>query len=164
MTPSDFYDITSHHIAGPNKDPRKAERMRTFLIPDRFTVPGSSTSSRTIKIFAAFISPEWVYVLSDFSGLVRMHLRSKKSPWTERDLHPRSDVSSLYAWCIKLFIYLICCSTGTDFLKPSKVGRIGCLSAPSLCQRFNNGDRLFLKNIANGKFGLENWRRPTRKS
>lgn len=106
MTPDDFYDITSRHIAGPNKDPQKAECIRTFPIPDRLIVPGSSTTPRTIKIFAAFISVEWVYVVSDFSGLVRMHLRSKKSLWTEDDLRPTSDVSFLSAWYIKLFIYL----------------------------------------------------------
>jgi hypothetical protein len=93
MSPKDFYEIVSHHVPGPNNDPEKANRIRTFIIPDRLIVPGSSNSSRTIKIFAAFISAEWVYVVSDFSGLVRMHVRSKNSPWTEKDLSPDSEVS-----------------------------------------------------------------------
>jgi hypothetical protein len=106
MTPGEFYDITSQHIAGPNKDPQKAELMRTFVIPDRLVVSGSSINRpRTIKIFAAFISAEWVYVVSDFSGLVKMHLKSKKTCWTKEDLHPGSDVSFHYAPCTKFFIY-----------------------------------------------------------
>lgn len=151
MTPDDFYDITSQHIAGPNKDPQKAELIRTFVIPDRFIIPGSSTNCpRIIKIFAAFISAEWVYVMSDFSGLVRMHLRSKKSLWTEGDLHPGSDVNFLYA-LHQFFIYLIYHSAGMNCLEPSKVGQIGCLSPPLQSQQFNDGNKTFLRNIVDGQ-------------
>lgn len=94
MSPKDFYEIVSSHVPGPNNDPLKAQQIRTFIIPDRLIVPGSSsTYPRTIKIFAAFISSDRVYVVSDFSGLVRLHVRSKNSPWTVEDLSPDSEVN-----------------------------------------------------------------------
>jgi hypothetical protein len=93
MTPEDFFDIAAQDIPGPNLDTTKADKIRTFLIPERLIVPNSSSRRpRTIKMFAAFISAEWVHVLSDFSGLVRMFVRSKQSPWTYGDLTPESEV------------------------------------------------------------------------
>jgi hypothetical protein len=95
MTREDFFEIITKDIPGPNEDATKAEKIRTFLIPERLIVPNSSsTRPRTIKIFAAFISSDWVYVLSDFAGLVRMSVRSKQSPWTQGDLAPTSMVSA----------------------------------------------------------------------
>lgn len=92
----DFLEIIANDTPGPNNDPEKAEQIRTFIIPDRFIVSGSSkTRPRTIKIFVAFISPEWVYVVSDFSGLVKMHIRSKDTPWTREDLVVGSEVLTL---------------------------------------------------------------------
>jgi hypothetical protein len=89
----DFLEIISNDIPGPNNDPEKAEQIRTFVIPDRFIVLGSSERRpRTIKIFASFISAKWVYVVSDFSGLVRMHIKSKDTPWTREDLAIGSEV------------------------------------------------------------------------
>jgi len=99
MKPEDFFDIVARDIPGPNPDATKADIIRTFLIPERFTVPNSSTRCpRTIKIFAAFMSPEWVHVLSDFSGLVRTFVKSKQSPWTRDDLTPESEVNG-YSCC-----------------------------------------------------------------
>lgn len=45
-------------------------------------------------------------------------------------------------------------------LEPSKVGRIGCRSIPSLSQRFKDGGRPFSTNTTDGKFALKRWRRP----
>lgn len=81
MKTSDFLEIIPNDVAGPNNDPKKAEQIRTFLIPEKFIVPGSSDRRpRTVKIFVAFISLEWVYVMSDFSGLVRMHILDPRRP------------------------------------------------------------------------------------
>jgi len=94
MTHKDFFDIIMNDTAGPNKDVAKAEKIRTFLIPDRLIVPGSSsTQPRTVKIFGAFISSDWVHLLSDFTGLARMFVKSKRIPWTCDDLVPGSKVS-----------------------------------------------------------------------
>jgi hypothetical protein len=93
----DFLEIIRNDIPGPNDDPEKAEQIRTFILPDRFIVPGSSDRRpRTIKIFAAFISADWVYVLSDFSGLARTHVKSKDTPWTREDLAVGSKVVTLF--------------------------------------------------------------------
>ena len=95
MSREDFFEIVTKDIPGPNGDASKAEKIRTFLIPECLIVPNSSsTRPRTIKIFAAFISSDWVYVLSDFAGLVRMSVRSKQSPWNQDDLAPTSKVNA----------------------------------------------------------------------
>jgi len=97
MRPSDFYEIIKKDVAGPNPDATKAEKIRTFLIPERLIVPGSSSNRpRCVKIFAAFISAEWVYVLSDFTGLARMFVKSKKTPWTSDDLSPGTTVREVF--------------------------------------------------------------------
>lgn len=152
MAICDFYEITSRHVAGPNKNAQKAENIRTFLIPDRFIVPGSSPRRpRTIKIFAAFISAEWAYVVTDFSGLVRMHIRSKKTFWTEDDLSPGSDVGFVPAQ----YIHSLIISTRTSFSELSKVVLIGCQSPLSPSPRFRSGESVFSRNIADGKGGLK---------
>ncbi|PPR02049.1 hypothetical protein CVT26_008727 [Gymnopilus dilepis] len=86
MRTADFQDIIAGEVDGPNEDPEKAAKIRTFLLPDRFVTKGSSTSPRHVKIFAAWISSEWVWALLDFSGLVRIHVKSKSRAWTEADL------------------------------------------------------------------------------
>ncbi|EDR13061.1 uncharacterized protein LACBIDRAFT_322480 [Laccaria bicolor S238N-H82] len=74
------------HHPGPNKDKEKALKMRTFLIPDRLIVKNSSeTYPQTIRILAAFVSQESVFVLCDFCGLARMHVKSRNRPWTQED-------------------------------------------------------------------------------
>lgn len=95
MRTADFQDIIAGEVDGPNEDPEKAAKIRTFLLPDRFVTKGSSTSPRHVKIFAAWISSEWVWALLDFSGLVRIHVKSKSRAWTEADLAVGSPVSCL---------------------------------------------------------------------
>ncbi|PPQ97364.1 hypothetical protein CVT26_006596 [Gymnopilus dilepis] len=74
-------------VDGPNPDPAKAEKIRTFLLPEKFIVENSSQNRpRRVKIFCAWISSEYVWALIDFSGLVRMHIKSKPTAWTESDL------------------------------------------------------------------------------
>jgi len=98
MSRDDFFDIIAKDTAGPNKDPTKAEQIRMFHIPERLNIANSSSKRpRTIKIFAAFISSDWVHVLSDFSGLAQMFVKSKRDPWTQDDLSPGSAVSSVVA-------------------------------------------------------------------
>ena len=96
MPPRVFWSIIGNDIPGSNEDPEKAELIRTFLIPDEYTIKHSSPKyPRTIKIFAAFVSESWVWVLSDFSGLVRMSVRSQSNPYTPEDFMVGSQVSNL---------------------------------------------------------------------
>lgn len=96
MPPSIFWSIIGNDVPGPNEAPEKAELIRTFLIPNEYTVEHSSPNHpRTIKIFAAFVSESWVWVLSDFSGLVRMNVRSRNIPYTPEDFQIGSRVCNL---------------------------------------------------------------------
>ena len=93
MAPEVFWKIIKCDVAGPNKDPEKGQKMRTFLIPDEFIVKGSSeTHPRSIRILAAFISERYVIVLCDFCGLARMHIESRFIPWTKKDFEVGTEV------------------------------------------------------------------------
>lgn len=101
MKPDLFWKIISNDVPGPNVDPAKAERVRTFLIPEEYIVEGSSPRRpRTVKIFAAIVSDKWVLVLTDFVGLVRMHIKSQDAIWTERDFAVGSPVPTLLPFTI----------------------------------------------------------------
>jgi hypothetical protein len=96
MRPELFWRIVTNDRDGTNSDPAKRSRLRTFLIPDEYIVDGSSTHyPRTINIFAAFISNGWVYVLTDFARLVRMHIISRDAIWTKDDFVVGSPVCLL---------------------------------------------------------------------
>lgn len=92
MTPEVFWEIITYNIPGSNSDILKAENTRTFVIPERFTVKGSSTKYHTIHILAAFVSEKHVVVLCDFCGLARMHVESRSISWTEEDFEVGSQV------------------------------------------------------------------------
>jgi hypothetical protein len=92
MTPEVFWEIITHDIPGSNPDKLKAEKMRTFVIPERFTVKGSSTKSCTICILAAFVLEKRVAVLCDFCDLARMHIESRNVPWTKEDFEVGSQI------------------------------------------------------------------------
>lgn len=99
MKPELFWRIISNDVPGPNKDPAKAERVRTFLIPEECIVEGSSPRQpRFVKIFAAWVSESWVYVLTDFAGLVRMHVQSRDTIWTKQDFVVGSHVPCPFAF------------------------------------------------------------------
>jgi len=130
LKPDDYWEIISNDQDGPNEDPQKARAIRVFKIPDHFTVPDSSPNKdRTLKIFAAFISESWVWVLTDFSGLVRMHVHSKSTPWMQEDLNVGSKVSRLLS---KILICLRLTKLGSrhgmSYSVPSREGQIGSLS------------------------------------
>src|ERR1700733_7854824 len=57
-----FDELIHQCISGPNSDPKKAELLRTFKIPEYLIEEHSSSSNRTINIFAAWISKEYVWV------------------------------------------------------------------------------------------------------
>lgn len=93
MTPEVFWEIITNDIPGSNPDKQKAKKIRTFIIPERFTVKDSSPESQhTICILAAFVSEKHVVVLCDFCGLAQMHVESKNVPWIEEDFKVGSQV------------------------------------------------------------------------
>ncbi|RDB27515.1 hypothetical protein Hypma_003892 [Hypsizygus marmoreus] len=79
-----YDEIIAHDIPGPDKE--RGELVRSFLIPDCFTVPGSSSFfPRTINIYCAFVSENWVWTVADFSRLLRLHVISRDRVWDESD-------------------------------------------------------------------------------
>ncbi|RDB24436.1 hypothetical protein Hypma_008475 [Hypsizygus marmoreus] len=91
MPVSVYDEIISQVIPGPNLSPKRAEIVRSFVIPERFKVEGSSpVTPRTINIFAAFISDDWVWTICDSTRLVRMHIISRDQPWKAEDFELNS--------------------------------------------------------------------------
>lgn len=93
LSPDVFWEIITDDVAGSNPDQKKAEQMRTFRIPTRFIVEGSSRSRpRTIRILAAFVSEEHVVVVADFCAIARIHVESRSTPWNNDDFKVGSQV------------------------------------------------------------------------
>lgn len=91
-----YDEIVSKSIPGTNADSQKSALIRSFIFPEELIVPGSSAKRpRRINIFAAFLSDDWAWVLSDFARLVRMHVISRDRPWEASDFLPTSPVSLL---------------------------------------------------------------------
>jgi len=92
-----FHEIVSEDYPGPNPHPEKSEFIRTFRIPERFIVEHSSrTRPRPIKLYAAFISPKWVWAINDFYGLVRTQVTSRRQPWERSDFEVGNSVHILF--------------------------------------------------------------------
>lgn len=74
-------------VPGPNKDPEKANLMRTFILPDKFCEPGArEVEKRTINVLAVIRTKEYAFVISDFSRLTRLHVVSSSRKFTSEDL------------------------------------------------------------------------------
>ncbi|KLO19785.1 hypothetical protein SCHPADRAFT_864352 [Schizopora paradoxa] len=89
---SDLYEILSQDIPGPSEDPRKAQRLRSFVVPPRMIEAYSSTTEdRHMEIFLAVLLENGeAFILTDFSHLVRMTFISKDCHWTEADFEIKS--------------------------------------------------------------------------
>lgn len=91
-----YSEIIQNDIPGPNEDPERAEMVRSFIIPPRFTVKNSSpNTTRTINILVAFVSSEWAWALVDFVRLGRVHVTSRDKVYTASDFDVTSPVSFL---------------------------------------------------------------------
>ncbi|KAG6815735.1 hypothetical protein H0H93_009111 [Arthromyces matolae] len=92
MTRADFEEILQGDRKGPSPLKGKSERLRSFKIPNKFVVPGSSPKERLVNIFAAFICSSHVITICDFSRIVRLGIISSPHIWSQDDL----SVGSLY--------------------------------------------------------------------
>jgi len=96
MKPELYHEIVSEDFPGPNPDANKSESIRTFRIPKQYIVEHSSpVMPRTIKLYAVFVSPNWVWPIIDFGGLVRMHVTSRQKPWVQSDFEVGESVRVL---------------------------------------------------------------------
>ncbi|KII82931.1 hypothetical protein PLICRDRAFT_120079, partial [Plicaturopsis crispa FD-325 SS-3] len=89
-----YRELLSLEQDSTNTDSEKAKILRSFRIPDRFTIAGSADlGDRKINIFAVFVSiaSAWVWVVSDFNRIVQMHVISRDKPFEANDLKPGSD-------------------------------------------------------------------------
>jgi len=157
MSPEDYWEIITHDVAGTNPDPKKAEQMRNFVIPERLNIRGSSpTRPRTIKIFGAFVSKSWVWVLCDFSGLMRLHVKTRQGDWRAEDLAVGSKVRELYR--LKLTYQLCIIShlhrNGTKCTKRSKGVQIHAVSGQLPNPVLTAGVDRFKRNARHGR---ERW-------
>ncbi|KAJ7178255.1 hypothetical protein C8R46DRAFT_1029740 [Mycena filopes] len=86
-------------IPGSNDDRAKAERMRSFLLADKFIDPGSRERDKTtITVLGAILTDAHAFVISDFSRLARFHVVSSSRKFTLADLHPDSLVWKERLW------------------------------------------------------------------
>ncbi|KAF7966024.1 hypothetical protein HWV62_40459 [Athelia sp. TMB] len=91
MKRSDFDDIISVSVPGSNKE--KSHLQHSFVVPSRFHESTSSSATRrTVNIFIAWVSEDWVWALVNFSCLVRFYIISRNIEWTAGDLKPDSLV------------------------------------------------------------------------
>lgn len=93
MPRSVYSEIIRNDIPGPHENPERAETVRSFVIPPRFTVKNSSpNTTRTINILAAFVSPIWAWALVDFVRLGRFNVSSRDKAFTASDFDLTSPV------------------------------------------------------------------------
>lgn len=92
-----YRQIVSKSVKGPNDSGAKAERMRQFLIPLEYNEPLSpkANEQRYIRIFAAIVTERMTFALCDFSRLIKFHITSKETPWSDDDMKVGSWVSLL---------------------------------------------------------------------
>ncbi|KAH6894948.1 hypothetical protein BKA70DRAFT_1032085, partial [Coprinopsis sp. MPI-PUGE-AT-0042] len=89
LTIADFHAILEGDAPGPNKDKGKASRLRVFNLPDRFIEQDSvraGEKQRTVTILAAFVMENHAIVITDFARLMRLHVSSRDTMWTDADL------------------------------------------------------------------------------
>ncbi|KAI0086221.1 hypothetical protein BDY19DRAFT_1059081 [Irpex rosettiformis] len=90
----------SQDIPGPNKSKQKANKMRSFAIPDQYKETQSTKADdlRRLNIFlAAVCSDGTVWLFVDHLRLIRFHVISRGEPWTAKDLEVESSVWK-HAW------------------------------------------------------------------
>lgn len=91
---SDFDDIIGQSsVPGSNTNKSKAAKLRTFVLPQRFTEPGThKDTKRTINIMAAIVGSNSVWALVDFSRLAQFQVVSRTRHFDDSDLQPSSKV------------------------------------------------------------------------
>ncbi len=92
----DYRALISNCAPGPNRNKSKANRLRSFILPSQFVVPGCPSSlsgeDRLVNIFGALVCQDRAIIVTDFSRLVRFHVFSRPVLWTHVDVERKSEV------------------------------------------------------------------------
>ncbi|KAL0960298.1 hypothetical protein HGRIS_011925 [Hohenbuehelia grisea] len=89
MPRTDYDEITNSHVK--TRGNKNDAWHRSFEIPRRLFEPNSSpTEFRTLNIYAAFVSKDWVWALTDHQRLMHIRVVSRENVWTQADLSPDS--------------------------------------------------------------------------
>ncbi|KAI0737433.1 hypothetical protein C8Q80DRAFT_1276437 [Daedaleopsis nitida] len=94
-----YHAMTAKSYPGRNPNKRKSERIRSFVWPSTFIVPGSAAAvepdkEHMINIFAAVVCQDRAILITDSTRLVQLHVMSRPTMWSAHDL----DVESPH-WC-----------------------------------------------------------------
>ncbi|KAL0952244.1 hypothetical protein HGRIS_006534 [Hohenbuehelia grisea] len=89
MPRTDYDEITNSHVK--TRGNKNDAWHRSFEIPRRLFKPNSSpTEFRTLNIYAAFVSKDWVWALTDHQRLMHIRVACRENVWTQADLSPDS--------------------------------------------------------------------------
>ncbi|KAF9049376.1 hypothetical protein BDZ89DRAFT_1057739 [Hymenopellis radicata] len=92
VTVEQLQELITCDTPGPNLDRKKAQRLRSFRVPEHFRELHSnpSTKDRLLTVMAAFVGVKHAFLIVDHSRLVRFHIQSRNEVWTAEDLSPNS--------------------------------------------------------------------------
>ncbi|KAJ3539846.1 hypothetical protein NMY22_g4552 [Coprinellus aureogranulatus] len=113
----DYYAILDGDGPGPNPDRKKAQRLRSFRLPENLIDAGASQRSTapSANIFCAFLTKHFAFVVTDFARLVRLHVTSRSTPWCADDLAVGSQ-----AWNDTLWVF----PDGPDWVLEAPLARV----------------------------------------
>ncbi|KAF7359925.1 hypothetical protein MVEN_00718500 [Mycena venus] len=96
----DFEKLVATCVPGNNKNPAKAERLRSFVSPPKFLEPGARKKKTIYKIniLAAVVMDDDVIIVTDFSRMSQLHVVSSFSVLQESDLCPGSALWKTRLW------------------------------------------------------------------
>lgn len=95
MSLTDFELLVSECVPGPNPDPKKAEQMRCFVLPNKFWEPTArSQEDLTVTVLGAIVTAHKAYVISDYNRITRLHVVISSQKFTKQDILPKSAVSA----------------------------------------------------------------------
>ncbi|KAI0749069.1 hypothetical protein C8Q74DRAFT_1212224, partial [Fomes fomentarius] len=91
----DYRALVGNCAPGPNRNKSKANRLRSFILPSQFVVPGCQSSltggDRLVNVFGALVCQDRAIIVTDFSRLVRFHVFSRPVLWSPADVLPKSE-------------------------------------------------------------------------
>ncbi|KAK7054100.1 hypothetical protein R3P38DRAFT_2854659 [Favolaschia claudopus] len=78
MARSDYEEMVAVSVPGNNPNKAKAQRLRSFVMPDRFVEAGARKKNKLYKvnILAAIVMEKHAFIVTDFSRMTQLHVVS----------------------------------------------------------------------------------------